>query len=101
MTDTITISRLELKRLLDAQRETMLNEVESIVTRALTKANIASGKSSPTISQAEAFRVYGRSRVERWAAMGKLRPLAGGKGNRKYFSVERLQHLAKTSIFSA
>ena len=99
--DVITISRYELKRLLEAERDAMLNEVEHIVTRALTKANIASGHTSPTISQAEAHRVYGRRRVERWQELGKLRPLAGGKGNRKFFSVEQLQYLAKTSIFSA
>ena len=101
MNDVITISRLELKRMLDAQRDTMLNEMEHLVTRALTRAAEASGHTSPTISQAEAFRVYTRRRVERWLALGKLRPLASGKGNRKFYSVEQLQNLAKTSIFSA
>lgn len=99
--DIITISRFELKRMLEVERDAMLNEVEQIVTRALTKANIASGHTSPTISQAEAHRVYGRRRVERWLQMGKLRPLATGKGNRRHYSVEQLQYLAKTSIFSA
>ena len=97
----ITISKRELKSLLDAQREAMLDEMEHIVSRALTRASIESGQASPTISQAEAFRIYGRRRVERWLSMGKLRPLPCGKGNRKVLSVERLQQLAKTSIFRA
>lgn len=79
----------------------MLEELEAIVTRALTKASIATGKASPTITQAEAYRIYGRRRVDRWVALGKLRPFAGGKGNRKYYAIEQLQKLASKSIFSA
>lgn len=99
--DTLTLSKRELRLMLEKQRLSMLEELEAIVTRALTKASIESGKSSPMVSQAEAFRVYGRRKVERWVSLGKLRPFAGGKGNRKYYAIEQLQRLASKSIFSA
>ena len=99
MADTITISRIELKRLLDAYRESMLDEFERMVARAITKASIDSGQSSPSMSQAAAFKMYGRRTVEHWVEIGKLHPFSRGNGNRKVFLVEQLQHCAKTSNF--
>ena len=101
MTDsgTITISRIELKRLLDAYRESMLDEFERMVARAITKASIDSGQSSPSMTQAAAFKMYGRRTVEHWVEIGKLHPFSRGNGNRKVFLVEQLQHCARTSNF--
>ena len=96
---TITISRIELKRMLDAYRESMLDEFERMVARAITKASIDSGQSSPSMSQAAAFKMYGRRTVEHWVEIGKLHPFSRGNGNRKVFLVEQLQHCAKTSNF--
>lgn len=95
----ITISRIELKRMLDAYRESMLDEFEHMVARAITKASIDSGQSSPSMSQAAAFKMYGRRTVEHWVEIGKLHPFSRGKGNRKVFLVEQLQDCAKTSNF--
>jgi hypothetical protein len=53
-----------------------------------------SGQLRPYLNQAEAFRLYGRRRVERWVAMGRLIPIKDGDRTAKW----RIDRLAVAAL---
>ncbi len=65
--------------------EIELNELRQLLADAAElgakKALIDSGHERGYLKQAEAFRIYGRSTVERWIREGLVIPVKEGKGS--------------------
>lgn len=74
----MSITRTELEYLLEQQAIKYERAMKTAIAEAL------SGKDSGRwLSQAEAYRIYGRANVERWASKGRLKVYSAGAGKRK------------------
>ncbi|SHM93142.1 hypothetical protein [Mucilaginibacter sp. OK098] len=72
----------------------MLNAVNSGVAKAVAE----SGVITPFISKADAYRIYGRSNVDRWLTEHLIAPLsAPGKGSKRFLDRIKLDCVAAAS----
>ena len=82
--------------------ELLPHELKNLLTDAAelggTRALIGIGKLSPTISKAEAYRLYGRSQVNRWIDEHLIIPQKDGENTcRVRLDRMRLETIAKSS----
>lgn len=62
------------------------------------KALIASGQLPDTVTKAQAFRLYGRSNVERWINEGLINPVKqSGNNSKKFIDRLKLEAVARAS----
>ena len=59
--------------------------------RIIARELINQRKPKAYISQNEAFRIYGRKRIEEWRTQGRLVPIK--KGNRKVYRTKSIEAL--------
>ena len=77
------------------QLRTMLTDAAELGGK---KALISIGKLSPTISKAEAYRLYGRAQVDRWIDERLIIPQKDGENtSRVRLDRMRLETIAKSS----
>lgn len=78
------ITRGELQYLLDLQMQKYMEQLKPTIASCVGDALNNLGVRSPKwISQAEAYRVYGRTAVRRWVMQGWLPMYSDGNGKRK------------------
>ena len=82
------ISNAELQYLLDQQMEKYIAQMR----KALQELGLA--KQRKWISQAEAYRLFGKTNVKRWIERGQLPVYSDGDGNRKRLYVADLERVA-------
>lgn len=82
------ISNAELQYLLDQQMEKYIAQMR----KALQELGI--DKQRKWISQAEAYRLFGKTNVKRWIERGQLPVYSDGDGNRKRLYVADLEKVA-------
>lgn len=82
------ISNAELQYLLDQQMEKYIAQMR----KALQELGI--DKQRKWISQAEAYRLFGKTNVKRWIERGQLPVYSDGDGNRKRLYVADLERVA-------
>lgn len=74
----MSITRTELEYLLEQQAIKYERAMKTAIAEAL--GNRDNGR---WMSQAEAYRLYSRTNVERWVSKGRLRVYSAGAGKRK------------------
>lgn len=75
-------------------RQMLTDAAELGAQRALEKV----GVTPTTISKSEAYRLYGRAAVDRWATQGLITPIRDGLNkSRVRFDRQKLETVAKTS----
>lgn len=67
-------------------------EIQQVVSETLKQLGLVKA----TISQAEAFRRYGRGKVERWVAEGWISPVSDGSGPKRY-DIMQLYQVSKNN----
>lgn len=82
------ISNAELQYLLDQQMEKYIAQMR----KALQELGI--DKQRKWISQAEAYRLFGKTNVKRWIERGQLPVYSDGDGNRKRVYIADLERVA-------
>lgn len=82
------ISNAELQYLLDQQMEKYIAQMR----KALQELGL--DKQRKWISQAEAYRLFGKTNVKRWIERGQLPVYSDGNGNRKRLYVADLERVA-------
>lgn len=82
------ISNAELQYLLDQQMEKYIAQMR----KALQELGL--DKQRKWISQAEAYRLFGKTNVKRWIERGQLPVYSDGDGNRKRLYVADLERVA-------
>ena len=82
------ISNTELQYLLDQQMEKYIAQMR----KALQELGL--DKQRKWISQAEAYRLFGKTNVKRWIERGQLPVYSDGDGNRKRLYVADLERVA-------
>lgn len=82
------ISNAELQYLLDQQMEKYIAQMR----KALQELGL--DKQRKWISQAEAYRLFGKTNVKRWIERGQLPVYSDGDGNRKRLYVADLEKVA-------
>lgn len=82
------ISNAELQYLLDQQMEKYIAQMR----KALQELSL--DKQRKWISQAEAYRLFGKTNVKRWIERGQLPVYSDGDGNRKRLYVADLEKVA-------
>lgn len=82
------ISNTELQYLLDQQMEKYIAQMR----QALQEFGL--DKKRKWISQAEAYRLFGKTNVKRWIERGQLPVYSDGDGNRKRLYVADLERVA-------
>lgn len=82
------ISNAELQYLLDQQMEKYIAQMH----KALQELGL--DKQRKWISQAEAYRLFGKTNVKRWIERGQLPVYSDGNGNRKRLYVADLERVA-------
>lgn len=82
------ISNAELQYLLDQQMEKYIAQMR----KALQELGL--DKKRKWISQAEAYRLFGKTNVKRWVERGQLPVYSDGAGNRKRLYVADLERVA-------
>ena len=82
------ISNTELQYLLDQQMEKYIAQMR----KALQELGL--DKQRKWISQAEAYRLFGKTNVKRWIERGQLPVYSDGDGNRKRLYVADLDRVA-------
>ena len=80
----------ELQQLLDQQMEKYIEQMR----KALCELGIDT-KKRKWVSQAEAYRLFGRTNVKRWIERGQLPVYSDGDGNRKRVYIADLERVAK------
>jgi hypothetical protein len=83
------ISNAELQYLLDQQMEKYIAQMR----QALRELGIET-KKRKWVSQAEAYRLFGKTNVKRWIERGQLPVYSDGDGNRKRLYVADLERVA-------
>lgn len=84
------ISNAELQQLLDQQMEKYIAHLRN----ALCELGIE-GKRRKWVSQAEAYRLFGKTNVKRWIERGQLPVYSDGDGNRKRVYIADLEKVAR------
>lgn len=82
------ITNAELQYLLDQQMEKYIAQMR----QALRELGL--DKQRKWISQAEAYRLFGKTNVKRWVERGQLPVYSDGDGNRKRLYVADLERVA-------
>lgn len=82
------ISNAELQYLLDQQMEKYIAHMR----KALQELGL--DKQRKWISQAEAYRLFGKTNVKRWIERGQLPVYSDGDGNRKRLYIADLEKVA-------
>lgn len=82
------ITNAELQYLLDQQMEKYIEQMR----QALRELGL--DKQRKWISQAEAYRLFGKTNVKRWVERGQLPVYSDGDGNRKRLYVADLERVA-------
>lgn len=82
------ISNTELQYLLDQQMEKYIAQMR----KALQELGL--DKQRKWISQAEAYRLFGKTNVKRWIERGQLPVYSDGDGNRKRVYIADLERVA-------
>lgn len=82
-------SNTELQYLLDQQMEKYIAHMR----KALQELGL--DKQRKWISQAEAYRLFGKTNVKRWIERGQLPVYSDGDGNRKRLYVADLEKVAR------
>lgn len=82
------ISNAELQYLLDQQMEKYIAQMR----KALQELGI--DKQRKWVSQAEAYRLFGKTNVKRWIERGQLPVYSDGDGNRKRVYIADLERVA-------
>lgn len=82
------ISNAELQYLLDQQMEKYIAHLR----QALQELGL--DKQRKWVSQAEAYRLFGKTNVKRWIERGQLPVYSDGDGNRKRLYVADLERVA-------
>lgn len=82
------ISNTELQYLLDQQMEKYIAQMR----QALQELGL--DKKRKWISQAEAYRLFGKTNIKRWIERGQLPVYSDGDGNRKRLYVADLERVA-------
>lgn len=82
------ITNAELQNLLDQQMEKYIAQMH----QALRELGL--DKQRKWISQAEAYRLFGKTNVKRWVERGQLPVYSDGDGNRKRLYVADLERVA-------
>lgn len=83
------ITNAELQNLLDQQMEKYIAQMR----KALQELGL--DKQRKWISQAEAYRLFGKTNVRRWVQKGWLPVYSDGDGHRKRIYIEDLERIAK------
>lgn len=83
------ITTTELQSLFDKQTAKYIAQMR----KALQELGL--GKQRKWISQAEAFRQFGKTNVRRWVQKGWLPVYSDGDGHRKRIYIEDLERVAK------
>lgn len=68
--------------------------VENAVELAVTKALVATGQTPATISQKQAYELYGRRDIDRWVKEGLVTRIQDGDKSGVRYSVEQLTKVA-------
>ena len=97
MGEMICISRFELRQLLDAQRQQLLQDIGYRMAQAVEQALVDAGVKSPMLSKAEAYRRFGRAHVDDWVRKGYVRECRDGSGKRIRLSLSQLVERASQS----
>jgi len=72
--------------------------MHNAVNAGVAKAVAESGAISPVISKADAYRIYGRSNVDRWLTEHLITPLTTpGKGSKRFLDRTKLDGVAAAS----
>lgn len=72
--------------------------MHNAVQAGVAKAVAESGAISPVISKADAYRIYGRSNVDRWLTEHLISPLnTPGKGSKRFLDRIKLDGVAAAS----
>lgn len=82
------ISNTELQYLLDQQMEKYIAQMRKVLQE------LGLDKQRKWISQAEAYRLFGKTNVKRWIERGQLPVYSDGDGNRKRVYVADLERVA-------
>jgi hypothetical protein len=83
------ITNTELQQLLDQQMEKYIAHLR----QALRELGIEA-KKRKWVSQAEAYRLFGKTNVKRWVERGQLPVYSDGDGNRKRIYIADLERVA-------
>lgn len=85
------ISRTELEVLLEQQRLKYEESLRCVLRQELEQ------RRAEWVSQAEAYRLYGRTNVERWVKSGKCPQRSYSKGKRKRIRLADLERCAENN----
>ena len=85
------ITRTELDALLEQQRLKYEESLRRVLRQELERGKIE------WVSQAEAYRLYGRTNVERWVKNGRCPQRSYSKGKRKRIRIADLERCAENN----
>lgn len=86
-----------IQQMLDAHREKMATSIADKVLEGVARLMAEAGLSTSTISQTQAYALYGRRTVEGWVYRGWVRPYSDGPHRRRRYSIAELAKAEKNN----